>query len=190
MCDLYKERNLVVQVHFGAIRNNNSVQFKKIGVDAGFDSMTDQENLASSLNSLLDSLVKENSLPKMIFYNLNPVHNTLLANTLANFQGNEDGIKSKLQFGAAWWFNDTKFGMIDQLSVLSEQGILSNFVGMLTDSRSFLSYQRHDYFRRILCNYIANGVNNGEIPNDKDLLNTVVRKICFDNAKKYFNYNN
>lgn len=190
LCDLYKERNLVVQVHFGAIRNNNSVQFKKIGVDAGFDSMTDQENLASSLNSLLDSLVKENSLPKMIFYNLNPVHNTLLANTLANFQGNEDGIKSKLQFGAAWWFNDTKFGMIDQLSVLSEQGILSNFVGMLTDSRSFLSYQRHDYFRRILCNYIANGVNNGEIPNDKDLLNTVVRKICFDNAKKYFNYNN
>lgn len=186
LCILYNQRDLVVQVHFGAIRNNNSSSFEKIGADAGFDSMVDQTKLATSLNKFLDSLCIENSLPKMIFYNLNPVHNILLANTLANFQGNEDGIKSKLQFGAAWWFNDTKQGMIEQLNALSEQGVLANFVGMLTDSRSFLSYQRHDYFRRILCDYVGKWVEDGEVPNDKNLLNKFINNICYENAVNFF----
>lgn len=186
LCKIYAEKGLVVQVHFGVIRNNNSKYFEKLGVDTGFDSMIDQTNLGIALNSMLDSLYKEDSLPKMIFYNLNPIYNILLANTIANFQNNQDGIKSKIQFGAAWWFNDTKLGMISQLEALSEQGILANFVGMLTDSRSFLSYQRHDYFRRILCNYVANWLENGEIPNDKALLHTLVEKICYSNSKNYF----
>ncbi len=186
LCILYNKSNLVVQLHFGAIRNNNSLCFSKLGVDSGFDSMVDQADLAVPLNRFLDSLVLENALPKMIIYNLNPAYNTLIANTIANFQGNEEGIKSKIQFGAAWWFNDTKEGMIQQMTALSEQGILANFVGMLTDSRSFLSYQRHDYFRRILCNYVGKWVENGEVPNDKNLLNEFVGNICYENAFNFF----
>ena len=127
-------------------------------------------------------MVENDSLPKMIIYNLNPVYNDLVATTVANFQINN----GKMQFGAAWWFNDTKCGMLKQMRTLSNQGLLSKFVGMLTDSRSFLSYIRHDYFRRILCNIIGTLVENNEIPNDEEMLKELIQNICFNNAKEYF----
>lgn len=183
---LYKENGLVTQVHFGARRNNNSLYSDKLGPDSGFDSIGDQTNLSENLNSLLDRLVRENKLPKMIWYNLNPVYNNILANTLANFQANNEGIKGQLQFGAGWWYNDTKLGMIDQMNKYAEQGILANFVGMLTDSRSFLSYQRHDYFRRILASYIGQWVDDEEVPNSEDLLRPIIEGISYKNAKNFF----
>lgn len=183
---LYKENNMVAQVHFGALRNNNTKIYEKVGPDSGIDSMGDQTALGKNLNALLDNLNKKDNLPKMIWYNLNPMYNKILVNTLGNFQGNEEGIKSKLQFGAAWWFSDTKLGMIDQMNNLADEGILANFVGMLTDSRSFLSYQRHDYFRRILASYLGEWVANEEIPNDDELLSTIAQNIVFDNAKNFF----
>ncbi|NJH66155.1 glucuronate isomerase, partial [Staphylococcus agnetis] len=128
----------------------------------------------------------DNHLPKTILYNLNPVYNDIVGATIANFQ-TEPGIKSKIQHGAGWWFNDTKRGMLNQMSSLADQGLLMHFVGMLTDSRSFISYSRHDYFRRILCNFIGELVENGEIPNDDALLKRMIENICYDNAYHYFN---
>ncbi|RIO47297.1 glucuronate isomerase [Staphylococcus hyicus] len=182
----YSEKNWVMQIHFGAIRNNNTRAFSKLGPDAGFDSIRDQENLAAHLNATLNMMEADNHLPKTILYNLNPIYNDIVGSTIANFQ-TEPGIKSKIQHGAGWWFNDTKRGMLNQMSSLADQGLLMHFVGMLTDSRSFISYSRHDYFRRILCNFIGTLVENGEIPNDDTLLKRMIENICYDNACHYFN---
>jgi glucuronate isomerase len=181
----YKERDWAMQIHFGAIRNNNTRMFKKLGPDAGFDSISDQGEVAAPLNALLDAFEQENSLPKTIVYNLNPVYNELIGTTIQNFQA-ESGIAGKIQFGSGWWFNDTKPGMLRQLTALADQGLLMHFVGMLTDSRSFISYSRHEYFRRILCNLIGTWVEDGEIPNDPALLQMMVENICYNNAKNYF----
>lgn len=186
LCRLYAKYQLITQVHFGALRNNHSTLFERLGADIGVDSLGDQTSLAINLNKLLDDLVRVNSLPKMIWYNLNPSYNILLANTLANFQANEQGVKGYLQFGAGWWFADTKTGMLSQMTALSEQGLLASFVGMLTDSRSFLSYQRHDYFRRILCSYIGEWVVDGEVPADYETLGRLVSNIAYHNAVNYF----
>lgn len=186
LCGLYREHGIVAQVHFGAIRNNNSAVFEALGPDVGVDSIGDQVALASSLNQLLNHLSQTGQLPKMIWFNLNPSYNILLANTLMNFQTNEDGIQGKLQFGAGWWFADTKLGMIDQMNAYAEQGMLANFIGMLTDSRSFLSYQRHDYFRRILCDYVGKWVESEEVPADYDALGKLITDICYDNAQTFF----
>lgn len=186
LCRIYHKNDLVTQLHFGALRDNNDRGFNNLGGDAGFDSMGDQENLGLQLNGLLNELDKTNQLPKMIVYNLNPTYNVLVANTLANFQGNEEGIQGKLQFGAAWWFNDTKQGMLNQMMTMADQGLLAHFIGMLTDSRSFLSYQRHDYFRRILCNLIGEWVESGEMPNEESYSVRLVEKIANKNAKNYF----
>lgn len=175
-----------MQIHFGAIRNNNKRAFSKLGPDAGFDSIRDQENLAAHLNATLNMMETDNHLPKTILYNLNPVYNDIVGSTIANFQ-TEPEIKSKIQHGAGWWFNDTKRGMLNQMSSLADQGLLMHFVGMLTDSRSFISYSRHDYFRRILCDFIGALVENGEIPNDDTVLKRMIENICYDNAYHYFN---
>lgn len=185
LAQCYKKRDWVMQIHFGAIRNNNSKMFAKLGPDSGFDSINDGGPVAAPLNALLDAFEQRDSLPKMILYPLNPNLFELVASTMQNFQ-TEAGIKGKLQLGSGWWFNDTKIGMIRQMEALSEQGLFMHFVGMLTDSRSFLSYTRHEYFRRILCNLVGTWVENGEVPNDEKLLKTMIENICFYNAKNYF----
>lgn len=182
---LYKKYDWAMQIHFGAIRNNNTRMFKKLGPDAGFDSINDQGEVAAPLNALLDACDSGEHLPRTILYNLNPIYNDLVGSTLANFQ-TEPGISGKIQFGSGWWFNDTKPGMIRQLTALADQGLLMHFVGMLTDSRSFISYSRHEYFRRILCNLIGTWVEDGELPKDEALLQKLVENICFNNAKNYF----
>ncbi|CAM2838912.1 glucuronate isomerase [Streptococcus agalactiae LMG 14747] len=187
LCRLYKQYGFVTQVHFGALRNNHSGIFQQLGSDVGVDSLGDQTALAINMNRLLDHLAQQNNLPKMIWYNLNPSYNIVVANTLANFQTNEEGIKSYLQFGAGWWFADTKSGMLSQMTALAEQGVLANFVGMLTDSRSFLSYQRHDYFRRILASYLGQWMVDGEVPNDYDAIGQMAKDIAYHNAVEYFN---
>lgn len=187
LCRLYKQYGFVTQVHFGALRNNHSGIFKRLGADVGVDSLGDQTALTINMNRLLDNLVQLDSLPKMIWYNLNPSYNIAVANTLANFQANEAGVASYLQFGAGWWFADTKLGMISQMNALAEQGMLANFVGMLTDSRSFLSYQRHDYFRRILATYLGEWIEEGEVPEDYQAIGQMAKDIAYDNAVRYFN---
>lgn len=179
----YCKRQWVMQLHIGAQRNNNSRMFNLLGRDMGFDSIGDKP-YAAQLAALLDAMDQTNELPKTILYCLNPRDNEMLATMAGNFQGN--GIAGKIQFGSAWWFNDQKDGMERQLTQLSQLGLLSQFVGMLTDSRSFLSYTRHEYFRRILCNMIGTWVENGEAPNDIVLLGEMVQNICFNNAKAYF----
>lgn len=186
LCRLYKKYGFVTQVHFGALRNNHSQLYHLLGTDIGVDSIGDQTQLAYHMNRLLDHLDRENSLPKMIWYNLNPSYNITVANTLQNFQANESGVAGYLQFGAGWWFADTKLGMISQMNALAEQGILTNFVGMLTDSRSFLSYQRHDYFRRILATYLGQWIESGEVPEDYEVLGKMAKKIAYENAFNYF----
>lgn len=178
----YKKYDWTMQIHFGAIRDNNKKYFEKLGYDTGFDSITDDTNLAYKLNGLLNEMVENDSLPKMIIYNLNPMYNDLIASTISNFQANN----GNMQFGAAWWFNDTKEGMLKQMKCLANNGLFSKFVGMLTDSRSFLSYTRHDYFRRILCDFIADLVEKNEIPKDMDMLKELIQNICYYNAKRYF----
>lgn len=177
----------VQQFHYGAIRNNNSRMFKKLGPDAGYDSMNDVSNVARSMSRFFDSLEKENRLAKSIVYNLNPNDNYLIASMIANFQ--DGSVPGKIQFGSGWWFLDQKDGMEDQMNILSTQGLLSRFVGMLTDSRSFVSYTRHEYFRRILCNLIGSDVEAGLLPSSElDILGEMVEKICYYNAKEYFNF--
>ncbi len=180
---IYREKNWTMQIHIGAMRNNNTSMFKKVGADTGFDSISDYE-IALPLSRFLDLLNEENKLPKTILYTLNPKDNYILGTMLGNFQG--DGIPGKIQFGSGWWFNDQKDGMIKQMTDLANLGLLSRFVGMLTDSRSFLSYTRHEYFRRILCNFIGEWVENGEAPNDMVLLGIMVKNICYNNAENYF----
>ena len=181
------EKGWVQQFHFGAIRNNNTKMYKTIGADAGYDSINDISNLAASMGQFFDRLQREGKLAKSIVYNLNPRDNYLVATMIANFQ--EGPTAGKMQFGSGWWFLDQKEGMIDQMNVLSTQGLLSRFVGMLTDSRSFVSYPRHEYFRRILCNLIGNDVETGLLPsNELDFLTTMVKNISYYNARKYFDF--
>lgn len=178
------EKGWVQQFHLGALRNNNTRLLNQLGPDTGFDSIGDFSQ-AKNLSKYLNKLDSANKLTKTILYNLNPADNEMLAAMTGNF--NDGTIAGKVQFGAAWWFLDQKLGIINQLNALSNMGLLGRFVGMITDSRSFLSYPRHEYFRRILCNLIGNDVENGELPNDIEWLGKTVENICYFNAKKYFN---
>jgi glucuronate isomerase len=190
-CMLYEfgimdhSRGWTQQFHIGALRNNNTRLFKKLGPDTGFDSIGDFD-IARPLSRLLDRLDMENKLSKTILYNLNPRDNELMATMIGNFQ--DGSVPGKMQYGSGWWFLDQKDGMEKQMQALSNLGLLSRFVGMLTDSRSYLSYSRHEYFRRTLCNLLGNDVENGEIPYDMELLGSMVENICFNNAKAYFNF--
>ena len=176
-------RGWVQQYHVGVFRNNNSRLFKQLGPDTGFDSIADHRQ-GPGLIRLLNRLDSNDQLAKSILYNINPCDNELMATMIGCFQGG--GIPGKMQFGSGWWFLDQKDGMEKQINALSALGLLSRFVGMLTDSRSFLSYPRHEYFRRILCNLIGNDVENGELPDDMDRLGEMVRDISFNNAERYF----
>jgi glucuronate isomerase len=171
------------QLHLGALRNNNTRLFKQLGPNTGFDSIGDFE-VARPLAMFLDRLDVTNQLPKTIVYNLNPTDNEVIATMIGNFQ--DGSFPGKMQFGAAWWFLDQKDGMEKQMATLSNMGLLSRFVGMLTDSRSFLSYPRHEYFRRILCNLIGDDVEHGELPDDIEHLGKIVQDICYNNAVDYF----
>lgn len=182
---LNHDKGWVQQYHLGALRNVNSRMMDTLGKDTGFDSIGDF-NQGKSLGAFLDSLDREDKLAKTILYNLNPRDNELFATMAGNF--NTGGIKGKIQYGAAWWYLDQKDGIEKQLNTLSNMGMLSCFVGMLTDSRSILSYPRHEYFRRVLCNLIGNDVEKGELPNDQDLLGGIVENVCYNNAKVYFNF--
>ena len=179
----YHARGWVMQLHLGAQRNNSSRQLRTLGPDTGFDSIGDWPQ-AAALGKYLDRLDTNNQLTKTILYNLNPADNYVLATMLGNFQ--DGSIPGKIQFGSGWWFLDQKEGMEWQLNALSNLGLLSRFIGMLTDSRCFLSYSRHEYFRRLLCNLIGRDVVNGELPNDMKLLGNLVRAISFGNARDYF----
>ncbi|KKZ54209.1 glucuronate isomerase [Haemophilus haemolyticus] len=179
----YCKRQWVMQMHIGAIRNNNTRMFTLLGADSGFDSIGDRA-YAEQLSHLLDAMDRQNQLPKTILYCLNPRDNEMIGSMIGNFQ--TGGVAGKIQFGSGWWFNDQKDGMERQLQQLSQLGLLSQFIGMLTDSRSFLSYTRHEYFRRILCEMIGGWVEKGEAPNDISLLGKMIEDICFNNAKNYF----
>ncbi len=179
----YAKRGWVMQLHAAAIRNNNTIMYKKLGADTGFDSILNV-NLAEKLSRFMDTLLVGGSLPKTILYSLNPNDNSLLATMAGNFEG--DGIKGKIQHGSAWWFNDHIDGMVDQMKALGNLGALASFVGMLTDSRSFLSYPRHEYFRRILCNIIGEWVEKGMYTADRTILNQLIADVCYNNAKNYF----
>ena len=179
------EKGWTQQYHVGALRNNNTRFFNLVGPDSGFDSMGDWE-LARSVSRFFDRLDFDDRLAKTILYNLNPANNDVMAAMLGNFQ--DGSIPGKMQFGSAWWFLDQKHGMQRQIESLSNQGLLSLFVGMLTDSRSFLSYPRHEYFRRILCNLLGNEIERGLLPSDIGLIGTMVQNICYHNAAKYFGF--
>jgi glucuronate isomerase len=179
------ERGWVQQFHLGGMRNNNSRLYHKLGADTGSDSIGDYAQ-ARSLSKFLDGLDRENKLARTIIYNLNPADNAVMAAMIGNFC--DGSVPGKIQWGSAWWFLDQKDGMISQLNSLSNMGLLSRFVGMLTDSRSFLSYPRHEYFRRILCDLFGTEINNGEIPNDPAWVGKIIQDICFHNAKNYFDW--
>lgn len=179
----YAKRGWCMQIHMGATRNNNTAMFRALGPDTGFDAMGDRE-VAVPLSKLLDSMERTDSLPKTILYSLNPKDNYVLATLMGCFQ--KAPYRSKIQLGSGWWFNDQRDGMEEQLRAYANLGLLGTFVGMLTDSRSLISYPRHEYFRRILCNLIGTWVENGEYPNDIEMLGKIVRGISYENAKEYF----
>ncbi len=181
----YSARGWCMQLHFGALRNNNSVMFKKLGPDTGFDAINDNK-VAEPLARLLDSIEAEDALPRTILYSLNPNDNYTIAALMGCYQ--KAPVHSKLQLGSGWWFNDQRDGMEAQLRTYANLGTLGSFVGMLTDSRSFISYTRHEYFRRILCNLIGGWVDAGEYPWDEAALGEIIRGILYENAKKYFNF--
>jgi glucuronate isomerase len=180
------EKGWTQQIHYGAIRNNNTRMFQKLGPDTGFDSIGDLP-VAKVLSQFMDRLEQNNQLPKTILYNLNPADNEIMATMLGNFQGG--GIRGKIQFGSGWWFLDQLHGMTQQIEALSNMGLLAAFVGMLTDSRSFLSYTRHEYFRRLLCNILGQEMESGLLPKDFSLLGGMVKDICYNNAARYFGFN-
>ncbi len=182
---MYAEKGWVQQFHLGALRNNSSRMMRQLGPDTGFDSIGDFEQ-ARALARFLNRLDTEDKLAKTILYNLNPRDNEVMATMIGNF--NDGSVKGKMQFGSAWWFLDQKDGMEKQLNALSNMGLLSCFIGMLTDSRSFLSFPRHEYFRRLLCNLIGRDVHNGELPDDVKWLGGIVEDICYRNAKDYFGF--
>lgn len=179
------EKGWTQQFHYGAMRNNNTRLFKRLGPDTGFDSIGDHET-GKAMSRFFDRLDQHDQLAKTLIYNLNPRDNEMVATMIGNFQ--DGSVAGKMQFGSGWWFLDQKDGMERQMNALSNLGLLSRFVGMLTDSRSFLSYPRHDYFRRILCNLIGTDVERGELPRDMNLLGEMVKNICYFNAKSYFGF--
>lgn len=185
LAELYHEFGWVQQYHLGVFRNNNARMFQLLGPDTGWDSIGDQRQ-AQNLSTFLSNLDKNNKLTKTIVYNLNPVHNEVMASMIGNF--NDGSVKGKVQYGSAWWFLDQKDGMTKQLNALSNMSLLSCFIGMLTDSRSFLSFPRHEYFRRILCNLLGNEIERGELPNDMDWIGKLVEDVSYNNAKEYFNF--
>lgn len=178
----FNELNWAMQLHIGALRNNNTKMFNKLGPDTGFDSINDG-NIAKPLSRLLDTMNQE-GLPKTILYTLNAKDNDVLGTMIGNFQ--DGSVAGKLQFGTAWWFNDQKDGMEKQMTSLANLGLLRRFVGMVTDSRSFLSFTRHEYFRRVLCNLVGTWAEEGEVPYDMDLLGSMIQEICYKNAVNYF----
>jgi glucuronate isomerase len=173
------------QFHLGALRNNNVRRLRELGPDTGWDSIGDFPQ-AASLSRFLGGLDDRNQLAKTILYNLNPADNEVMATMIGNF--NDGSVRGKVQFGSGWWFLDQKDGMEKQINTLSNMGLISAFVGMLTDSRSFVSYSRHEYFRRILCNIFGNDIENGELPNDVDWVGQIVQDICYRNAEQYFGF--
>ncbi|MBN2699171.1 MAG: glucuronate isomerase [Bacteroidales bacterium] len=179
------EKNWTQQFHVGALRNNNSRQFRLLGPDKGYDSIGDFR-MARAMSKFFDKLDSTDQLAKTILYNLYPGDNELMVTMAYNF--NDGVIPGKMQFGSGWWFLDQKFGMTNQMNALSSLGLLSRFVGMLTDSRSFLSYPRHEYFRRILCNLVGTDVENGEIPDDPELIDPLIANVCYGNAASYFGF--
>ncbi|WP_134090407.1 glucuronate isomerase [Olivibacter sp. XZL3] len=183
LCKMYYRHGWVQQFHLGALRNNNTRQLQTLGPDTGYDSIGDYPQ-ALNLARFLNLLEKESCLTKTILYNLNPSDNEVFAAMTGNFQS--EGIIGKVQFGAGWWFLDQLQGMTDQMNSLSNIGLIACFIGMLTDSRSFLSYSRHEYFRRLLCNLFASDMNNGLLPNDIEWMGKIIKDICYYNAKSYF----
>lgn len=182
----YAKRGWVMQIHYGALRSVNGGMLAKLGPDTGFDVIASQPSAGDALPKFLNELEAEHALPKTVLYSLNPNDNAYLDALLGAFQGTE--IPGKLQHGAAWWFNDTKYGMENHLESLANLSLLGNFIGMLTDSRSFLSYTRHEYFRRILCNRLGAWVENGEYPWNEKYLGCMVEDISYNNAKRYFGF--
>jgi len=177
------EQGWVMQLHLGALRNNNSRMLNKLGPDTGFDSIGDFE-IARPLARFLDKLNNAGKLPKTILYNLNPKDNAVMATMIGNFQ--DGSCPGKMQYGPAWWFLDQKDGIESHIKVLSNMGLLSRFIGMTTDSRNFLSFPRHEYFRRVLCNILGGDVEAGLLANDMELLGSMIENICFNNAERYF----
>lgn len=185
LSESYHEFGWVQQFHLGALRNNNARMHRILGPDTGWDSIGDYSQ-AQNLSAFLNTLDSKDKLTKTIIYNLNPADNEVMATMVGNF--NDGSIKGKVQFGAAWWFLDQKDGMTKQLNALSNMGLVSCFVGMLTDSRSFLSFPRHEYFRRVLCNLLGDEMKRGELPNEIELIGKMVADISYNNAKDYFNF--
>jgi len=185
LAKMYQRRGWTMQLHLGPIRNNNTRLMNAVGADVGCDSIGDFPQ-AEGLSAFLNGLDAREKLPKTILYNLNPRDNELFATMAGNF--NDGSMPGKIQWGSAWWFLDQKDGMEKQLDALSNMGLLSRFVGMLTDSRSFLSFPRHEYFRRILCNQFGNDVHAGLLPNDLPLLGETIKDVCYRNARNYFNF--
>ena len=181
----YKRLGWAMQLHYGVKRDNNQKLYRSFGPDAGVDCI-DNHTPSAQLADLLNALDYEDALPKTILYSLNPIDNAAIGSIIGCFQNSE--CRAKIQQGSAWWFNDNKQGMIDQMTSLANLGVLGNFIGMLTDSRSFISYPRHEYFRRILCNLIGGWVENGEYPDDEKRLGALVQDICYNNTKKYFEF--
>ncbi|MCF6222457.1 MAG: glucuronate isomerase [Flavobacteriaceae bacterium] len=181
----YHEFGWVQQFHVGALRNNNKRMLQKLGPDTGWDSIGDFSQ-AETLSKFLNLLDSSDQLTKTILYNLNPADNEVMASMVGNF--NDGKIKGKVQFGSGWWFLDQKDGIIKQLNALSNMSLISTFIGMLTDSRSFISYPRHEYFRRILCNLFGEEIEKGELPNDMEWIGKIISDICYTNAKEYFNF--
>ena len=175
----------VQQYHLGALRNNNARMLGKLGPDTGWDSIGDFSQ-SRAISTFMNRLDSTNQLAKTIIYNLNPADNELMATMIGNF--NDGSVAGKVQYGSGWWFLDQKDGMTRQLNALSNMGLLSKFVGMLTDSRSFLSYPRHEYFRRLLCNMFGEEIENGELPNNTEWVGKVIQDICFNNANEYFGW--
>jgi len=185
LAEQYHEKGWVQQFHLGALRNNNSRMLKKLGPDTGWDSIGDYSQ-AESLSKFLNTLDAKDKLAKTILYNLNPADNEIMAAMVGNF--NDGSVKGKVQYGSAWWFLDQKDGMTKQMNALSNMGVLSCFIGMLTDSRSFLSFPRHEYFRRLLCQLFGDEIQRGELPHDMEWIGKLVQDISYNNAKEYFKF--
>jgi glucuronate isomerase len=185
LAETYHQFGWVQQFHLGALRNNNSRMHSLLGADTGWDSIGDYSQ-AENLSKFLNALDTKNKLTKTIIYNLNPADNEVMATMIGNF--NDGSIKGKVQYGSGWWFLDQKDGIIKQLNALSNMGLVSCFIGMLTDSRSFLSFPRHEYFRRILCNLLGDEIKRGELPNDMEMIGKMVSDISYNNAKEYFKF--
>ena len=185
LCETYHEFGWVQQFHIGALRNNNARMHRILGPDTGWDSIGDYPQ-AEKLSAFLNALDSKDKLTKTIIYNLNPADNEVMATMIGNF--NDGSVKGKVQWGSGWWFQDQKDGMIKQMNTLSNMGLISCFIGMLTDSRSFLSFPRHEYFRRILCNLLGDEIKRGELPNDMEWIGKMVADISYHNAKAYFKF--